>query len=196
MAKSNAITVINAGSSSIKFSLFSDSGGDLAVFLSGQIEGLSTGSAHFVAHDAKGGQAGEKRWDGASITHDDAMRYILDFIQNHLGDHKVEAVGHRIVHGGEKYAEPVRLDATVLAELEQLIPLAPLHQPHNLSPIRSLFEIAPHLPQVGCFDTAFHSVQPPLARAFALPATITRRGVRRYGFHGLSYEYIASVALA
>ena len=193
MAKGNAITVINAGSSSIKFSLFSDSGGDLAIFLSGQIEGLSTGSAHFVAHDATGGQAGEKRWDGASITHDDAMRHILDFIQNHLGDHKMEAVGHRIVHGGAKYTAPVRLDATVLAELEQLIPLAPLHQPHNLSPIRSLFAIAPHLPQVGCFDTAFHTVQPPLAQAFALPAAITERGVRRYGFHGLSYEYIASV---
>ncbi|MFD1692440.1 hypothetical protein ACFSHR_15690 [Azotobacter chroococcum] len=103
------------------------------------------------------------------------------------------AVGHRVVHGGQEYSLPVRVDAGVLAKLEKLVPLAPLHQPHNLAPIRAVAERAPQLPQVACFDTAFHRRQPELAQLFALPPAITERGVRRYGFHGLSYEYIASV---
>ncbi len=153
MAVSNAIVVVNAGSSSIKFSLFGDGGADLAAFLNGEIEGLYTDSAHFVAKDTTGGVVAEQRWDGKPINHDAGMREILDFVGSHLGDHKVEAVGHRIVHGGADFAAPVRLDAAVLARLEKLIPLAPLHQPHNLAPVRTLLEIAPHLPQVGCFDT-------------------------------------------
>ena len=108
-----------------------------------------------------------------------------------LGAHRLVGVGHRVVHGGLEYAEPVRVDAAVLAALEKYVPLAPLHQPHNLAPIRMLLERAPELPQVACFDTAFHRAQPPVAQAFALPKAITDRGVRRYGFHGLSYEYIA-----
>ena len=103
------------------------------------------------------------------------------------------AVGHRVVHGGLEYAQPVRVDAAVLAALEKYVPLAPLHQPHNLAPIRALLERSPQLPQVACFDTAFHRGAPAVAQAFALPKSITDRGVRRYGFHGLSYEYIASV---
>ncbi len=193
MPKSSAIVVVNAGSSSIKFSLFGEDGADLSAFLNGQIEGLYTGSAHFVAHDVETGPAGEKRWDGAPISHDDAIRHLLDFVRGHLGEHQIIAVGHRIVHGGTEFAAPVRLDADVLSRLERVIPLAPLHEPHNLAPIRTIFDVAPHLFQVGCFDTAFHAAQPPLAQTFALPAEITDRGVRRYGFHGLSYEYIASV---
>jgi len=193
MPPSSAIVVVNAGSSSIKFSLFGESGTDLSVFLKGQIEGLYTSGAHFVARDIENGLVAEKRWDGSPVTHGDAMRHILDFVRAHLGGHRVDAVGHRIVHGGSDYAAPVRLDAEVLTRLERLIPLAPLHQPHNLAPVRTVFDLAPHLVQVGCFDTAFHAAQPPLAQAFALPAEITDRGVRRYGFHGLSYEYVASV---
>ena len=193
MAARDAIAVLNAGSSSIKFSLFGENGADLSVFLKGQFEGLYTDAAHFVAHDIGGGLVAEKRWDGASLTHGDAMRHFLDFARAHLGDHRVEAVGHRVVHGGTQYAAPIRLSRAVLAGLEKVVPLAPLHEPHNLAPIRTLLELMPNLPQVACFDTAFHTTQAPVAEAFALPAEITDRGVRRYGFHGLSYEYIASV---
>ena len=101
-------------------------------------------------------------------------------------------VGHRVVHGGLLYAAPARLDATVVSDLEQFIPLAPLHQPHNLAPIKLLMAEQPDLPQVACFDTAFHRAQPELAQMFALPVELHEAGVRRYGFHGLSYEYIAS----
>ncbi|ACK51628.1 acetate kinase [Methylocella silvestris BL2] len=192
MTTGNAIVVVNAGSSSIKFSLFREEGADLSVFLKGQIEGLYTDGAHFAARDTGGELVAEKRWGGETVTHDDAMRRLLDFVHGRLGDYRVDAVGHRIVHGGAEFSEPVRLTTEALARLERLTPLAPLHQPHNLAPVRTLLDIAPHIPQVGCFDTGFHASQPPLAQAFALPAEITERGVRRYGFHGLSYEYIAS----
>jgi acetate kinase len=105
----------------------------------------------------------------------------------------VVALGHRVVHGGLEFSEPTRITPAVVAKLEKLVPLAPLHQPHNLVPIRLAAQRLPGLPQVACFDTAFHSCQPEIAQAFALPSAITERGVRRYGFHGLSYEYIASV---
>ncbi|MBI1408280.1 MAG: acetate/propionate family kinase [Caulobacter sp.] len=193
MAKSNAITVVNAGSSSIKFSLFGEEGDDLPVFLKGQIEGLYTANAHFIAHELDGRVAGEQRWSNPPLDHDQAMRHLIGFVQGHLGEHRIEAVGHRIVHGGDAFAAPVVLDEETVARLETLIPLAPLHQGHNLAPVRTLHAVAPQLFQVGCFDTAFHANQPPLAQAFALPARITDHGVRRYGFHGLSYEYIASV---
>ena len=110
-----------------------------------------------------------------------------------MNEHRIVAAGHRVVHGGVKFAAPVRIDADVLGELASLIPLAPLHQPHNLAAIRAVVQHAPQLPQAACFDTAFHRTQPPVAQAFGLPRTYTERGVRRYGFHGLSYEYVASV---
>jgi len=102
-------------------------------------------------------------------------------------------VGHRVVQGGLEYPAPVRVDATVLSVLERFVPLMPLHQPHNLAPIRLLLERVPELPQVACFDTSFHRSNPELAQMFALPAELHAAGVRRYGFHGLSYEYVASV---
>ncbi len=110
-----------------------------------------------------------------------------------LGGHRIVAVGHRVVHGGMKLAGPARIDTRMLAELEALIPLAPLHQPHNLEAIRAVAQHAPEVPQVACFDTSFHRTQPTVAQAFALPSRYTGQGLRRYGFHGLSYEYIASV---
>ena len=115
----------------------------------------------------------------------------MEFLQRYRDEHHLIAVGHRVVHGGLEFSQPVLLDAQVVAKLEKLVPLAPLHQPHNLSPIRVVAERLPQMPQVACFDTAFHRVQPDIAQAFALPPEITDRGVRRYGFHGLSYEYIA-----
>ncbi len=190
MAPNDCVVVINAGSSSIKFSLFD--GPALQPALRGKIENLYAGVTRFVAQDAQGLTVGERSWPDAPIDHEAGMRFLIDFAQTHLGGRRVAAVGHRIVHGGVAYSGPQRLDDKVVAELEKLVPLAPLHLPHNLAPVRSMMALAPDVPQVGCFDTAFHAGQPALAQAFALPARITDLGVRRYGFHGLSYEYIAS----
>jgi acetate kinase len=189
----NAILVLNAGSSSIKFSAFEASGESLSLVLRGQVEGLYT-SPRFTSKDAQGAEIGAKAWgDGVELGHAGAINYLVDFLRANRGDHELVAVGHRVVHGGVKYTQAVRVDAEVIAELEKLSPLAPLHQPHNLKPIEIVAKLRPGLPQVACFDTAFHRAQPEVAQAFALPPSITDRGVRRYGFHGLSYEYIASV---
>ena len=190
---SDAILVVNAGSSSIKFSLFVERGETLDLFLGGQIEGLYS-APRFKARNAAGAVVGERRWaEGESLGHDGGLAHLAGFLREQLGEHRLVAVGHRVVHGGSVYAAPVRLTAEIVGHLEQFIPLAPLHQPHNLKPIRMLLDNQPQLPQVACFDTAFHRNQPEVAQAFALPPAITERGVRRYGFHGLSYEYIASV---
>ena len=187
----DAIAVLNAGSSSIKFSLFAAQDGDLELVARGQAEGLFT-SPRFVAKDGAGKVVSERAWgDGVELGHAGALDHLVGVLRAEFGAHRLVGVGHRVVHGGLEYAEPVRVDAAVLAALEKYVPLAPLHQPHNLAPIRMLLARSPQLPQVACFDTAFHRVQPPVAQAFALPKAITDRGVRRYGFHGLSYEYIA-----
>ena len=190
---SDAILVVNAGSSSIKFSLFLERGEALDPLLGGQIESLYT-APRFKAKDAAGAVLGEQQWaQGETLGHDGAIAYLAGFLRERLGEHRLAAVGHRVVHGGLDYAAPVRLTAEIVGHLERFIPLAPLHQPHNLKPIRLLLANQSQLPQVACFDTAFHRHQPEVAQAFALPSEITDRGVRRYGFHGLSYEYIASV---
>ena len=190
---SDAILVVNAGSSSIKFSLFLERGEALDPLLGGQIESLYT-APRFKAKDAAGTVLSEQQWaQGETLGHDGAIAYLAGFLRERLGEHRLAAVGHRVVHGGLDYAAPVRLTAEIAGHLERFIPLAPLHQPHNLKPIRLLLANQPQLPQVACFDTAFHRHQPEVAQAFALPSEITDRGVRRYGFHGLSYEYIASV---
>jgi acetate kinase len=190
MQANDCIIVINAGSSSIKFSMFSGAG--LHAELRGKIENLYSGVTHFIAQDADGNAIGEQHWRDAPLDHQAGMRFLIDFAQAHLKGYRVVAVGHRIVHGGVAYSGPQLLNDKVLTALEKLIPLAPLHLPHNLAPVRALMAVVPDVPQIGCFDTAFHTGQPALAQAFALPAHITEQGVRRYGFHGLSYEYIAS----
>jgi acetate kinase len=187
-----AILVLNAGSSSLKFSVFRSRSAELEFWLGGQAEGLYT-SPRFVAKDAAGKSLSERIWkEGESVGHGGAIAHLLDFLRGSRGDNRLLAVGHRVVHGGLEFSEPTRVTPELVKALEKLVPLAPLHQPHNLSPIRYVLEHMPALPQVACFDTAFHRAQPELAQAFALPKEITDRGVRRYGFHGLSYEYIAS----
>jgi acetate kinase len=187
----DVIAVLNAGSSSIKFSLFGVLGDRFDLIARGQGEGLYN-APRFVARTAAGTVLSEKSWnEGESLGHDGALLHLVEFLRVHLAEHRLVGVGHRVVHGGPDYSLPVRVDATVLAALEKYVPLAPLHQPHNLAPIRALLASSPELPQVACFDTAFHRTQPPVAQASALPEAITMRGVRRYGFHGLSYEYIA-----
>jgi acetate kinase len=188
----DAILVLNAGSSSIKFSVFTVRAGELALVMNGQTEGIYT-APRFRAKNAAGAEIGARRWDeGTRLGHDGAIEHLVQFLQEHREGHGLIAVGHRVVHGGLEYSEPTLVNAQVVAKLEKFVPLAPLHQPHNLAPIRVVLERMPQMPQVACFDTAFHRAQPELAQAFALPSSITDRGVRRYGFHGLSYEYIAS----
>jgi acetate kinase len=186
------VLVLNAGSSSLKFRAFDASAG-LALVLRGQLEGLYT-EPRFSAYDGSGQPVGAQAWPaGSGFGHGGAIAHLGDFLRGHGDGHRLVAVGHRVVHGALAYTEPVRVTPDVLAALDRLVPLAPLHQPHNLAAIRIVAEQRPDLPQVACFDTAFHRSQPEVAQAFALPPSITDRGVRRYGFHGLSYEYIASV---
>jgi len=188
----DAIVVLNAGSSSIKFALFVCAGDELELEGAGQIEGLGT-TPRFVARDRGGKVEAEASWkEGAAFGHGAALDYLLPFMRRRLAGGHLMGIGHRVVHGGVQYTRPVRIEPAVLAALEKLVPLAPLHQPHNLAPIRLLLESARGLPQVVCFDTAFHCASPELSQRFALPSELHDGGVRRYGFHGLSYEFIAS----
>jgi len=187
-----AIVVVNSGSSSVKFSLFFQSGDELDLGLRGQFESLFE-RPRFVARDANGQTLAEQAWDeGTPLGHEGALAHLMPFLRAQGGGARLVGVGHRVVHGGLDYAEPVRVNASLLETLDKFVSLAPLHQPHNLAAIRAVAQRAPELPQVACFDTAFHRSNPDLAQMFALPHGLHEAGVRRYGFHGLSYEYIAS----
>jgi len=188
------ILVINAGSSSIKFSVFETAADrSLAAGAHGQFSAIGP-EAHLEVADAQGRKLLDQPMAGAD--HRSAIAAIHDWLVTHIGHETVlNGVGHRVVHGGTTYAEPVLIEAEVAATLEALVPLAPLHQPHALSAIRAVTAVAPKVPQVACFDTAFHRDQPHLAQLFALPRELTAKGIRRYGFHGLSYEYVVSALL-
>jgi acetate kinase len=188
---SNVILVLNAGSSSLKFGAFLDTDPPKSL-LRGRLEGLLT-LPRFVARDDAGSLLAEKEWpSGTQLGHDGAIQFLFDWGRDVLSDHQFVAVGHRVVHGGLNFTCALCINPAVLAELEDLIPLAPLHQPHNLAAIKEVAKRAPNLPQVACFDTSFHRTQPAIAQTFALPKRFADQGVIRYGFHGLSYEYIAS----
>lgn len=189
------LLVINAGSSSIKFTVYQKdvSTGQLVTDAAGQIDGIGS-QPGFTVRSAEGVLLIERMLsDDETHNHTEAINIILSWLWEYFGNGTLLAVGHRVVHGGQTYSAPVLIDATVLAKLETLIPLAPLHQPHNLATIRVLLESMPSLPQVACFDTAFHCTQPDVAQRFAIPRRFTHEGIRHYGFHGLSYEYIASI---
>ena len=190
----DTILVLNAGSSSLKFSLFAAGAAGLGPLAHGRVESLHD-APRFVASDAAGVPLGEHRWAGGQrLGHGDALAHIVDWLRTTRGaTHRLAAVGHRVVHGGSEFTAPVRVDEAIVERLHALAPLAPLHQPHNLAPMRELLARMPQLPQVACFDTAMHRTNPPLAQMFALPQALSDAGVRRYGFHGLSYEYIAAV---
>jgi acetate kinase len=188
-----AILVLNAGSSSIKFSVYALDDEQVSPDSKGQVEGIG-GRPRFVAHDASGVFLRDDAFEIAGPDgHLQAMRKLGAWLRERLADDRLVAAGHRVVHGGVDYTAPVLIDPDVLAKLEALCPLAPLHQPHNLAAIRAVAAVQPDLPQVACFDTAFHRGHPALADGFALPRRFYDEGIRRYGFHGLSYEYIASV---
>ena len=190
---SDAILILNAGSSSIKFSLFEGHvrPGPKGLICDGEFDGIGH-RVHFVAKGDSGATLADQYLTNAT-THEDALATLLSWVERQFPNNDLVAAGHRVVHGGSVYAAPIRIDPSVIDGLQHLIPLAPLHQPHNLAAIAAISKLHPALPQVACFDTAFHHTQPELAAAFALPRSITDEGVRRYGFHGLSYEYIASV---
>jgi acetate kinase len=190
---SDAIIVLNAGSSSIKFSLFEghERPSHQSLICDGEFDGIGH-RIHFVATDNAGTTLADE-YLSEGTTHEDALAALLSWLERQFRDYRMVAAGHRVVHGGSLYTAPVLIDASVIEELRRLVPLAPLHQPHNLAAIASLSKLHPNLTQIACFDTAFHHTQSEVAAAFALPRSITAQGIRRYGFHGLSYEYIASV---
>ena len=183
------IGVINAGSSSIKFAIFNDDS-DQSLLFRGQMEKIGVGPSLTVEGPA-GEKLIEKEWGAKEINHHSGTRIILESCITLLGGETIEGIGHRVVHGGTSFAAPTVVTKDVVASLKALCPLAPLHQPHNLTPIESIMAEAPHMPQVACFDTAFHQSQQHLAQNFALPRELTEAGVKRYGFHGLSYEYVS-----
>ena len=185
------LLVVNAGSSSIKFQLFDLIEGDrLQLAFKGQLEGIGT-RPHLAAKDAGGTSLIDETYPPHEVAHLDAALGRLEaWLVGRLGG-VPRAIGHRVVHGGPDFAAPILVDDAVLDRLEQLVPLAPLHQPNNLTPIRQIRARHPEIPQVACFDTAFHRGHPEVADRFAIADAWYQEGVRRYGFHGLSYEYIA-----
>ena len=187
------ILVLNAGSSSIKFQLFAVEDGVLERQLKGQIDGIGTRPQLF-ATDAEGATVVEREFPRAQVADvPGAMEILKVWVGERLAGRLPVAVGHRVVHGGPRFGQPILVDDDVLAALERYVPLAPLHQPNNLAPIRAIRALLPEMPQVACFDTAFHRSHGELADRFAIPRALHDEGVRRYGFHGLSYEYIAGV---
>ena len=186
------LLVVNAGSSSIKFQLFALGDGDrLELAFRGQLDGIGT-RPQLRAKDAAGATLIDQAYEAAKVADvPAALDQLDDWLIARLGGQAPLAIGHRVVHGGPDYAAPILIDERVLADLERLVPLAPLHQPNNLAPIREIRRRYPDIPQVACFDTAFHRHHPEVADRYAIPESFYAEGVRRYGFHGLSYEYIA-----
>ena len=190
MPTSDSVLVLNAGSSSIKFGLFEISAAEPALLCKGLLDEHET-RPRLVVKSPNGEDLLEKQRAAEDTDGDHLFAEVLAFIEDHFGDHRLRAVGHRIVHGGPDYSGPVELTDDVYAKLEALTPLAPLHQPRCLAPVRTIRAIRPALAQIACFDTAFHHGLAPPASRFALPRRYEARGIRRYGFHGLSFEYVA-----
>src|SRR5271170_4763858 len=183
------IGVINAGSSSLKFSFYE---GERRL-LAGQIDGIGVNpKASATGPDGEAVAPPELGGKPASAP-SELLPAVIPWAREQLGGRRLAALGHRVVHGGLHHSRPARVTPELLAELEALVPLAPLHEPHNLAPIKMALHLNPELPQVACFDTAFHRTAPEVEQAFALPYSFYQEGIRRYGFHGLSYEYIASI---
>lgn len=189
--KANAILSLNAGSSSIKFALYDTARGSPRLLLGGEIEDIDS-EPKFSAKSPDGHILIEQRWPPDNKPDfDELVSTLIGWIDQHLGDNALFAVGHRVVHGGPSHAKPALVSDDLFKTLEDLTRLAPLHEPHNIAPMRAIAALRPGLPQVACFDTAFHHTMPDVATRIALPREYAAQGVRRYGFHGLSYEFIA-----
>lgn len=187
------VITLNAGSSSIKFALFKIDHSEPKALAIGLAEKVGAAGRRMRVKDGEGAVIHEEQWDSAdSGFHTDALKRVLAWRQVALPDVNVIAAGHRVVHGGLRYDEPTIVTDEVMAYLRSLIPLAPLHEPHNIAGIIAAQEAWPHVHQVACFDTAFHRAHPYVNDTFALPRALYDEGVRRYGFHGLSYEYVSN----
>ena len=182
------ILVLNSGSSSIKFRLFTDDE-SLTLLANGQVKAIGAHPVFEVTPAATKEKFTQVLVDGT--THESALRVVLEWIEKSGDGWVIASVGHRVVHGGANFREPVRVTPEVIKQLNDLSPLAPLHEPHNVAGMVLVEKIKPNLPQVACFDTAFHATQEPLLYRYAVPDSMLEKGVRRYGFHGLSYEWIA-----
>jgi acetate kinase len=185
------LLILNAGSSSLKFALYRPGSAEPTLLARGQFAGIGRALA-FSAKSAEGRALAPPRdSDLAAIrNHADALLLLPEWLERHDLGHELAAAGHRVVHGGTRFTAPERITPGILDALAALEPLAPHHQPHNVAAIRALMTQRPELPQVACFDTAFHAAMPATAQSLGLPATFEAKGMRRYGFHGLSYEYV------
>ena len=189
---SEAIVVFNAGSTSLKFGAYAvDETASLPLLCLGRIDSMQ-GDPHFVVKDAAGKPMDAHEWgDGHTIDHRTAMHFILTWLETHLDGTKVTAAGHRVVLGGTRFEIPVRIDGDVLDYLDSLTAMEPSHQPFNVRGARAFAEAFPGLPQVACFDTSFHRTMPEVAQTYALPQEVRDAGVRHWGYHGISYDYIS-----
>ena len=183
------ILALNTGSSSLKFALF-HAGEGMGVALRGEIEDMAT-APKLLARDAQGAVIAEQHWPSGAPEFADILEPLMRLVEAHQGSRRLAGVGHRVVNGGADQVSPARVTPDLLSALEALTPLDPLHMPHSLTPMRTIAAAHPDLPQVACYDTAFHHTMPPVAAQIALPRALWAAGLRRYGFHGLSYEYIA-----
>ncbi|MEQ1671911.1 MAG: acetate kinase, partial [Hyphomicrobium sp.] len=184
------VLTLNAGSSSLKFALFRGHSASVEQVAIGQIDGLGV-APHLTLRDAKGDKSEDRALPEAQARdHTSALDLVLAVLKQHVPEAEIKAVGHRVVHGGVTYAVPVAITSSLIDELKAFVPLAPLHQPHNLAGIETAMRAFPGAIQVACFDTAFHRAHPWVNDTFALPRYLYDKGVRRYGFHGLSYEYV------
>lgn len=189
----DAIIVLNAGSSSLKFSIYVVDVQKLDLIARGQVEGLGT-TPRFKAKDPSGQTLADAtlKDSAPSFGHPEAFAHVAEWAREQYGKTMaLTAVGHRMAHGGLEFTEPTLITDDVVSELEELIPLVPLHQPHNLAAVKAVTQLRPDLPQVACFDTAFHRKRPEVTERFGLPDELFQRGIRRWGFHGLSYESVA-----
>ena len=186
------VLVLNAGSSSLKFSVFRQEGPDRGMDSRGQVEGIGT-SPRFSVKDARGEKLVDEKLDPSVRDGRAAIDVLSGWLRSKYQGGRVVGVGHRVVHGGSRFSGPTVVTREIVAELKALTPLAPLHQPHNIAPIEAIFDRMPDVPQVACFDTGFHHGHSEVARLVPLPRELLEDGVERYGFHGISYEYIASI---
>ena len=186
----DTVLVVNAGSSSVKFQVFQSKEKELHRLIKGQMDGIGT-RPRLRAESGDKKELVDRSYDAEQIPDGKTGLITAGAWLRETQNLEPIAVGHRVVHGGPKYDRPMMVDKEVVAELERFVPLAPLHQPNNLAPIRALFDRHPGLPQVACFDTAFHRGHDPVADCYAVPEHLYAEGIRRYGFHGLSYEYVA-----
>lgn len=188
----NAIVVFNAGSTSLKFGVYlADASQTLLLVCTGQIDGIRD-EPHFIVRDTRGELMSERSWDkGQPLDHDAALHFVIAWLKTDLHEIEIIAASHRVVHGGERYAVPTLTAPDVLDYLDSLAAMEPSHQPYNVAGIRAFAKAFPELPQVACFDTSFHRTMPDVAQTYALPKEIRDTGVRHWGYHGISYDYIS-----